>query len=175
MLFACICFLSFFTQQQPGTFPGAPAAALHFSGCPGSAPLGQQEERGNRASWGWGRCGLDPEEQQRTSSHDTLLLLSIPGQARTLGQFVKTCLYCTDHAIAIREPHPIATLPRVGDPARAWHGGDAERVPVTQASSKRPAFHPTPISAGPEAGSTWSGGLYALKQCQSWHHSQCCL
>lgn len=135
VLFACICFLSFFTRQQPGTFPGAPAAALHFSGCPGSAPLGQQEERGSRAARGWGRCRLDTQEQQRTSSHDTLLLLSIPGQARTLGQF-KTCLCYTDHAIAIREPHPIATLPRVGDPARAWHGRDAERVPVTQASSK---------------------------------------
>lgn len=54
--------------------------------CIFQAVQAQQEEQGSRA----GAAEVDAswtEGQQRTSRHNILLLLSIPGQARTPGQF----------------------------------------------------------------------------------------
>lgn len=39
VLVACICFLSSFTPQQPGSFQRAPTSAPHFSGCPEPRPI----------------------------------------------------------------------------------------------------------------------------------------
>lgn len=130
----------------------------------GSARRMRQQSPSSGAASGWGRCRLDTE---RTGEHGcrrdsrgplditSPLLLSLPVRARTVGQLVKTHPYCRDRAIAIREPHPVCTLPRVGDPARAQHGRDgkgASHAGTLQTTT------PTPISAGSEAGSTRVGG-----------------
>lgn len=120
VLFACICFLSSFARQQPGSFRRAPAAAPPFSVVPwvGKSKAASLQPRSSvRVDAGWTR-----RDSRGPLGMTSPLLLPLPGRARTRGQLVKTHLYCMDRAIAVQEPHPLCTLPGVGDPARARRG-----------------------------------------------------
>lgn len=52
VLVACICFLSSFTPQQPGSFQRAPTSAPHFSGCPEPRPISTLPRAGTGGKWG---------------------------------------------------------------------------------------------------------------------------